>query len=105
MTSPSLPPTPSPPPQKKNKSHLVATHIPLPPLAKKINKSRKSPSENMHIGWGGGGGGGGGGGYIQKFLSTVLVPPQSYISSTHPTTHAHTRNIAYPLPQSFPILP
>ena len=54
----------------------------------------------MHIGWGGGGGG-----YIQKFPSTVLVPPQLYISSTHPTAHTHVRNIAYPLPQSIPILP
>ena len=45
----------------------------------------------MHIGWGAGGRGG----YIQKFLSTVLVPPQLYISSTHPTAH-HT-----PFPKVF----
>ena len=55
----------------------------------------------MHIGWVGGGGGG----YIQKFPSTVLVPPQLYISSTHAPHRTHTRNIAFPLPQSIPILP
>ena len=55
----------------------------------------------MHIGWGGGGGRS----YIKKFPSTVLVPPQLYISSTNPTAHTHTRNIAYPLPQSIPIVP
>ena len=54
----------------------------------------------MHIGWGGGGGGG----YIQKFLSTVLVPPQLYISSTHPTAHTHARNIAYSLPLKYTYL-
>ena len=56
----------------------------------------------MHIGLGGGGGGG----YIlQKFPSTVLDPPQLYISSTHTTAHTHIQNIAYPFPQSIPILP
>ena len=55
----------------------------------------------MHIGWGGGGGW-----YIQKFPYTVLVPSQLYISSTHPIAHTHApKNIAYPLPQSIPILP
>ena len=53
----------------------------------------------MHIGWGGGGG------YSEKFPSTVLVPPQLYISNTHPNVLTHTRNIAHPLPQSIPILP
>ena len=55
----------------------------------------------MHIGWGSGGG------YILKFPSTVLVPPQLYISSTHHNAHTHThaRNIAYPLPESIHILP
>ena len=43
----------------------------------------------MHIGFGGGGGGG----YIQKFPSTVLVPLQLYILSTHPTAHTHTHEI------------
>ena len=43
--------------------------------------------------------------YIQKFPSTVVVPPQLYISSTHPTARTHIQNIAYPLPQSIPILP
>ena len=53
----------------------------------------------MHIVWGGGGGG-----YIQKFPSTVLVPPQLFISSTHPIALI-ARNIAYLLPQSISILP
>ena len=52
----------------------------------------------MHIGWGEEGG------YIQKFPSTVLAPPQLYISSMHTTAYTHARNIAYPLPQSIPIL-
>ena len=51
----------------------------------------------MHIGWGGEGGRG----YIQKFPSTVLVPPQLYISSKHPTAHTHAWNIAYPFPKVF----
>ena len=49
----------------------------------------------MQIGWGGEWGGG----YIQKFPSTVLVPPQLYISSMHPTAHTHTRT-KYCLPPS-----
>ena len=40
-------------------------------------------------------------GYIQKFPSTVLVPPQLYISSMHPTAHTHVQNIAYPFPKVF----
>ena len=39
----------------------------------------------------------GGGGYIQKFTSTVLVPPQLYISSMYPTAHTRTK---YSLPPS-----
>ena len=54
----------------------------------------------MHIGWGGGGRGG----YIQKFLSTVFVPHQLYISSTHPTAHTRTK-YSLPPPQTIPILP
>ena len=56
----------------------------------------------MHIGWDGGEG------YIQKFPSTVLVPPQLYIvtrTPPHTHTHTHAQNIAYPLPQSIPIFP
>ena len=41
------------------------------------------------------------GGYIQKFPSTVLVPPHLYISSTHPNAHTHVPNIAYPLPPKY----
>ena len=48
----------------------------------------------MHIGWGGGGEG-----YIQKFLSTVLVPHQLYISSTHPTAHTRTKYSLAPSPK------
>ena len=88
----------SPPPPPKE-SHLEATLTTLPPPAKK--ESINHQVKNMHIDWGGGGGGG----YIQKFPFTVLVPPQLSISSTHPTAHTHTRNIAYPLPQSNHILP
>ena len=50
----------------------------------------------MIIGWGGGGGGGG---YILKFPSTVLVSPQLYISSTHPTAHTRTKYSSPPSPK------
>ena len=48
----------------------------------------------MHIGWGGGGCGG----YIQKFLSTVLVPLNyTFLARNPPHTHTHTK---YSLPPS-----
>ena len=92
------------PPPLPQKSHLVATHTPLPPPAKKqtnrINKENHQVKTCTLVGVVEGRGG-----YIQKYPSTVLVPPQLYSSSTHPTAHTRTQNKAYPLPQRIPILP
>ena len=82
-----------PPPHKK--SHLVATHTPLPTPAKKEEIKKITKWKHAHwFGWWKGG-------YIQKFQSTVLVPPQLYISSTHLTAHTHARNIVYPFTKVF----
>ena len=87
---------PPPPPQKKKIPFSSNPHTPPAPSKKRIDRENHQVTTCTLVGVVEGEG------YIQKFLSTVLVPPQLYISSTNPTAHTHTHKIKLtPFPKVF----